>query len=427
MLPFRGRVPDIVSFCVFTAVALWTSCAAADQRAPLTLAEAEDLALAGEPGGAALHAQAEALGEQAVAAGQLPDPMLRVGLANYPLESGNFSSEPMTQAQLGIRQAFPRSRTRSLGTERYSAMAEEATRSAAAREREVLQATRVEWLDTLYWQRAFEVVSESRPYFEDLVTVTRSLYSVGRKTQHDVLRAELELSRLEDRVIETGRTHAEAQARLSRWLGMDAYRPIAEKMPEWDALPLLPDLEVRLDEHPALEAADAGISAKQSAVAIAEDSRKPGWALDLAYGYREGLQQNGDPRSDFVSLNVTFDLPFFTKNRQDRRVAAALGERRAAIENRAELLARLRSRLGAEYARWSDLTRRLALYDMQILGQSSARAEAALLAYQSDAGDFADVMRAQIDDLNIRLERIRVEVERAKSYAVLANLGGLPK
>jgi len=424
MLSFHGRVPEIVYVSLVAGV-LWTGCAGADPRTPLTLAEAEDLALAGEPGQEALRARAESLGEQAVAAGQLPDPMLRIGLANYPIESGGFSREPMTQAQLGIRQAFPRSRVRSLGTERYTAMAEEVSRSASARERDVLQATRTAWLDTLYWQRALEVVSESRPYFEDLVTVTRSLYSVGRKTQHDVLRAELELSRLEDRVIDTGRSRAEAQARLSRWLGSDAYRPIANKMPPWEALSPLSDLESRLDSHPSLTAADAGVAAKQSAVELAEENRKPGWALDFGYGYREGLQANGEPRSDFVSLNVTFDLPFFTKNRQDRQVAAALGERRAAIENRAELLARLRSQLGVEYAHWSDLTRRLALYERQILGQSTSRAESALLAYQSDAGDFADVMRAQIDDLNIRLEHIRLEIERAKSYAVLANLGGL--
>jgi hypothetical protein len=89
------------------------------------------------------------------------------------------------------------------------------------------------------------------------------------------------------------------------------------------------------------------------------------------------------------------------------------------------LKAQLSSELDAEYARWTDLTRRLALYDTQILAQSRGQSQAALLAYQSDAGDFADVMRASIDDLDTRLQRIRLQVKRAQSYAVLANLGGL--
>ena len=126
-----------------------------------------------------------------------------------------------------------------------------------------------------------------------------------------------------------------------------------------------------------------------------------------------------------VSVAVTVDLPFFGKNRQDRRLAAALGERRAAESMLAETRARLGSEMEAEYARWADLTRRLTLYETQILEQSKGRAQAALLAYQSDAGDFSDLMRAWIDDLNIRIEHIRLQVERAQSYAVLANLGGL--
>ena len=92
--------------------------AQARQDIPLTMAEAEDIAVADEPGRRALLAQAEALEEQAVAAGQLPDPTLRVGLANFPISDGGFSTEGMTQAQLGLRQEFPRSRSRSLNTER---------------------------------------------------------------------------------------------------------------------------------------------------------------------------------------------------------------------------------------------------------------------------------------------------------------------
>jgi outer membrane protein TolC len=71
------------------------------------------------------------------------------------------------------------------------------------------------------------------------------------------------------------------------------------------------------------------------------------------------------------------------------------------------------------------LTRRLELYETRILDQSQDQAEAALLAYRSDAGDFADVMRAYIDYLNTRIEHKRLRVDRARSYAMLANLGGL--
>ena len=146
-----------------------------------------------------------------------------------------------------------------------------------------------------------------------------------------------------------------------------------------------------------------------------------------AYGYRDGYLANGDPRSDFVSVSVTFDLPFFRSNRQDRSLDAALSKRRAADHSREEVVRRLASQLQAEHVRWQDLGKRLDLYQRMILDVSADNARAALAAYQSDAGDFADVMRAYVDDLDTRLDYIRLRVERAQSYALLANLGGISR
>jgi outer membrane protein TolC len=420
----RATIPIILaSLLAFAGVPV----NAADQRIPLTIAAAEDLALRNEPGEASLRSRAHALRERSVAAGQLPDPVMRIALANYPLERGGFSTEGMTQAQIGVRQAFPRRAVRSADTERLQFLAEDLTAGAEARSRDVLVATRMAWLESFYWQRAIELLDESRPLFEDLVTITRSLYSVGRKSQFDVLQAELELRRLDDRLIAAQRKMSAAQAALSQWLGDDAYRPVATTLPGWNAVPEISDLQRRLLEHPLLHAADARLSAQQSAVDLADEKKKPGWALDLGYAYREGFLPSGEPRSDFISVAVTVDLPFFSGNRQDRELAAALANRTAAEESRRTLLAELNSELLVQHAAWSDLTRRMELYETQILNMSSASADAALLAYRSDAGDFADVLRGTVNDLNTRLEYIRLEVERAKIYAALANLGGLPR
>ena len=83
---------------------------------------------------------------------------------------------------------------------------------ADARGDDVLAATRIAWLDLYYWSKARELVRESRPFFDDLATITRSLYAVGRRNQQDVLRAELELSRLDDRLIDIERQQLRARA-----------------------------------------------------------------------------------------------------------------------------------------------------------------------------------------------------------------------
>jgi outer membrane protein TolC len=438
MFIFPGRTPNPkhdsrrgvkLPFQVFGLVAglLLNFGVAAEQVLPLTLQESEEIALYDEPGQNAYREHAMALREESVAGGQLPDPKMRIGMANFPIQSGGFSTEGMTQAQLAIRQEFPAGDMRELTTSKYESLANEMTYKADGRGRDVLTAVRISWLETHYWREARAESLASRPFFEDLVTITRSLYAVGRNTQQDVLRAELELHRLDDRIIDMDGQHAAARARLSEWVGTDAERPVGLKLPEWTSAPPLEVLRDNLQAHPALLAADAGIGASVTAVELAEQEKKSGWALDLGYGYREGYLSNGEPRSDFVSLSVSFDLPFFQRDGHDRSVASALGERRAAGQSREKVLRNLTSQLSAEYMRWLEFGRRLELYEQQILSISADNSAAALAAYQSDASDFADVMRAYVDDLNTRLEYMRLKVERAKSFAVLANLGGLPR
>lgn len=394
-------------------------------QAPLTLAEAEAIAIAAEPGGQALEARADALSAQAVVAGALPDPMLRLGVNNYPLESGGFATEGMTNAGVGLRQALPRGRTRAATTAQFERLAQSMSETASARQRSVINATRDAWLSAYFWNRAHTLVSESRPYFDDLATVTRSLYAVGRKSQQDVLHAELELSRLDDRLIDIERQRATAIASLGQWVGRDAERPIADALPSWAPPAPIDELRVALQSNPMLRAAASQIAAREAAVVVAEQRSKPEWALELGYSYREGRLMSGDPRSDFVSLNVTVGLPFVRKRSVDSTLTAALGEERAARAMFEQLRRDIDARLGSEYARWRDLSRRLDVYESRILNQARDRAEAALLAYQNDRGDFADVMRAAIDNLNTRIEYVRLQTERAKAWAALANLGGI--
>jgi len=427
MFVYRGRLPGQFILAFLAAGLLNASGVSAQDAIPLTLIEAEELALYDEPGQNSLLSQAEALRDASVAGSQLPDPEMRIGLANYPIQSGGFTTEGMTQAQLAIRQVIPRGDTRELTGSKFHSLANEMSYRADDRQRNVLTAVRIAWLEAHYWRGAHNISVDARPFFDDLVTITRSMYAVGRKNQQDVLRAELELNRLDDRIIDMNNQHRRAVAALSQWVGHEAERPISNKMPAWSAIPPLNVLRENMSMHPALLAADAGAGASATSVQLARQQYKSDWTVDLGYGYRSGYLDNGEPRSDFVSVSLTFDLPFFRDKRQDRSVGAALSERRAADQQREEIRRRLASELEAEHIRWEQLGRRLALYEQQILAVSTDNAKAALAAYQSDASDFSDVMRAYVDDLDTRLEYKRLRVERALSFAVLANLGGIPR
>ena len=417
-----GRLPA----CLFLALAL-AAVAEAQHTIPLTLAEAEDIALAYEPGRASMQASAASLEARSVIAGELPDPMLGIGLNNYPLQGGSFTSDPMTSASLGLRQVFPAGKSRELASSQYKSFAREMHNAALARGEDALTAVRVAWLDRYYWEQAHGLVAESRPFFADLAEITRSLYAVGRKNQQDVLRAELELGRLDDRLIEIDRQREAARAELARWIGSAATRPQPASVPAFALDMTLEQLRAALPNHPIVQAADAHIDAQEAGIDLADQRSKPGWALDVGYAYRDGQMPDGGRRSDMISVGVSVDLPFFRKPAVDATLTAALQDRRAAQETREELLRQLGSRLETEYVHWQELGRRLELYETRILSQATDHAQAGLLAYQSDRGDFADVMRGYIDALNTKLEYSRLRIERAQAWAVLANLGGIPR
>ena len=398
----------------------WTGAPSTDQR---SLADAERQALAREPGQASLTLQASSLAAEAEAAGSLPPPQVRVGLNNYPIERGDFSTEGMTSAGLTWRQAFPPGDARALRRSRLDWESSAVRHAAETRREETRLQVRQDWLTLYLGQRSEALLEETRPLFQDLLDVTRSLYAVGRKNQQDVLRAELELGRLEEKLIEARGQQQQARAALAQWIGDLAERPLPGTLPALPAVADLASLEAGLQAHPRLRASDARLAAQAADIDLATEERKPGWALDLGYAYRDGELPDGQPRSDFVTVGITVDLPFLRRSALDSRMTAALESRDAGEWQREALRRELEGLLRITHARWTELEQRLALYEREILAQASATAQAAKLAYQSDTADFADVMRAAIDELDARLEYLRLQVEQARSRAVLAYLG----
>ena len=416
----RGALPALAAL---SALALH---AHGQEAAALTLAEAERLALADEPGRQALLAQAAALSERAVAAAQLPDPQLQFGAANLPLETGDFRTEGMTHMRLGVRQAFPPRGMRAAAARQALAGSRAHSAAARAREREAQKAVRNAWLDVYVEAASLALVAESHAFFADLVAVARSQYAVGRRNQQDVLRAELEQSGLDARQLAIEQREALARSRLLRWVGAAGRTTPLAELPPWPPPPQLATLRERLASHPSIAAARARVEAADAALAQARSRQRPAWSVDVSYAYRDGALPNGAPRSDLFSVTANVGLPLFTALRQDREVAAAEAERRAARAALEDVERSLDGALTGEYARWQALNRRVGLHTEEILAQAAANVRAALDSYRSEAGAFADMMRAYIDDLEVRLNLVALRVEHRRSHAELAYLAGFP-
>ncbi len=386
----------------------------------LTLDGAVAIALgANDPTVARFKERASALEDRAVSDSQLPDPQLRVGLANFPIDTFDFEQEAMTQVQVGIRQSFPRGKTLSKTRERREAEADGQRASATLQELQIALDTRTTWLDLYYWLGARQTVQESRDAVNELVQVIQTSFSTGLRSNQDLLRAELELSLLDDRAVEVERQIDDLVAELSRLIGPEnAFRPIADPFP---ALPALPDRQVIVDglaKHPVADVEDALVEVRDREVDIAKQQYRPGWSLDTGYGLR------GGDRADFASLMVVLDVPLFTGKRQDRRLAAARKERAAAQFDRMATLLDLKKVLDRNYADWLRLDERINLFNRVVLNRAGANADAALDGYQNQVTDFAELIRSRLGELDTELQLRRLRVDHAKAQSRLLFLTG---
>ena len=393
-------------------------------RAELNLDEALRLALAQDPAVAASLARAQAHADDAVADGQLPDPKLRTGILNLPTDTLDIDQEPMTQLRLGIEQALPPGATlqhRQRQSE-WLASAEQARAAAAAQQ--LVRDVRDSFLDLYYQVQAEQVIAETRNLFAQLVDITRAHYAAGRVSQQDVLHAALELSRLDDRAARTRNAADLQRAALAKWVGAAAALPLTQEFPELPALPPREQLEAGLTQHAVIRAESARLEAQKQAIQVVRQQYKPGWSAGLEYNKRFGDNPDGEQRSDMVSAMLSVELPLFTANRQDRRLASSIQQAEAVQLTRDDRLRELRQMLDTGYANWQRLGERAALYESQLLRESDANAQAALKAYQSGVTEFTALMRARITDLDIQLDLLRIRVDRARAQASLLYLAG---
>jgi len=356
---------------------------------------------------------------QAISDAQLPDPKVQMRFANWPTDSFSYTQEPMTQLQLGISQAFPKGDTLTLRRARRQNQASGARHTRDLRTREIILDTRLAWIELHYNEQAKGKVAESRQAVAELVEVIQAIYSTGRQTSQDILRAELELSLLDDRIVEIDRMASVARARLSRRIGQSAF---SLQLPK--AMPVLEHPSAReavietLAQHPAARISKSQVDVADQDVRLAGEQYKPGWAVSVDYGAR------GGSRADFASVGVSMDVPIFTDKRQDKRLLAAKKSRQASRLSRDAVLLDLQKKLQVSRADWDRLKDRISLYQSVVLVRAKDTSRAILSAYQSGVSDFPELVRSRLGELEAELKLIRLKSDRLKAQSHLLFLEG---
>lgn len=382
---------------------------------PLDLNEAIELALTRQP---LLESQAfaiEAARESAVAASQLPDPKLKLGLQDYPVTgSGAFSlrRDNFTMLTFGIAQEFPREEKRKLLSNRELLAAGKASQELDLTRRTIARDAALAWLDVYYPEHAKALIRELGREAQTQIESAEIAYRAGRTTQADVLAEQVTLALLKDREADFAKQSAQSRAGLSRWIGTAASRPVQTRLPE-QTPPPLDALLTLVESHPHLNTLDQETGIAQNEVALARQAYKPDWDLEVYYASRPEF-------SNFVGVRAGIDLPVFPKNRQDRTLASRLAELDRTRSLKDDALRNHQADVARYYAQWQSANDRLSgSFDRDILPTARARIEAALAAYQAGKADLASVLEARRAELDLRLQRLTLMVDKARALTQL--------
>lgn len=391
----------------------------------LTLKRVEYVALSQSPELKSLQHKSDALAQLAIAQNQLPDPKLMAGTMNVPVDTFNFSQEPMTQIQVGLQQSFPKGRSLHYRSMQSSDLSISALHQKDELRLLVLKKVRLSWLNLYYWVHARNIISKQKRVFRHLVKVTESMLINNRAQQKDVVRAQLELTELDNRLLEVNQHIKTTRASLARWIGQSlANQANPQSLPRWSSPPALKQLYHLIKHHPQLEADEAAIAAGHANIKYAEQQFIPGFTVGVAYGLRQGRNLNGQRRADFLTAQISMDLPIFTQNRQSRRLQASEDQLLSSEENQNSHFRQLSEDLGIQYATWRQQRKSAWLYQRKLIPEARQYAQATQVSYENTQTDFPTLARAYVRELNTELAGLKARVSQKIARVNLLYLQG---
>lgn len=384
---------------------------------------------------------------EAEASSYWANPQVSASVQNLPTDGFAFDQEPMTQFKVGLKQQLPRGDENLYSEQKYQVMADQMSVESQARKAWLKREVTLTWLDWVYATRRIGLLDKEKSLLTQLLDFTDSRYSqgVGAAAQQDILQVRLALLSLDDKYVQAYQQKNEARSALSKWFGAplddSVSAPLAQSTPsyptriELDAILNDSNLSLSsfltviensepfsiLQHHPEAMLLQIQTQIEAQNVNIAREQTKSQWAFEASYGYRQDAQ-NGASRADFVSLGVQVDLPFFNKSRQDASIAAAASKMSASETDFRLKVNELAANAEVLKSRLSALSERKALYETALIGETRQLSEAELTAYTTDTGDIGDVVNANLKQVQVQDDLLKIDIERARTLASLAYL-----
>jgi len=363
---------------------------------------------------------ADAFLEDANASTYLPDPVFFAAAQNLPTDTFEFDQEPMTQIRLGVKQMLPKGDSLAIQQEIANLQATQQSSKQGSRWKSLKRNTELAWLEAWHWQENLILIAEDRVFLKQIHEFIQSLYQSGSKDQSDLLGAQLELIKLDERQIEASqkqqRYRSQLNALANEDLGNARLNPELTQFTPFDHLDKQ-NLLGAFQRHPDILTLEDSLNLSQQKVALAEQEFEPTWGLEMSLGLRDGNNTDGSDRSNFLSAGVNVQLPLFTQGKQRSKVSAAKLRYASMKNKRDEALQKMRFDYANVAAQYRDTVKHRQLYESKLLPILKKQKQSALQSYQVDKADFRLVSELSLKEQNAKIKHLRLRVDEQQLLA----------
>jgi len=367
----------------------------------------------------ALHA-VNALKRRVPQAKALPDPMVSAGWAGNLAPFSVMKGDNSSYRGVTVSEQFPYPGKLKLRGEIASKEADAARADYEAIRRRVAAEVKAAYFDYFYYDRAIQTTERNKELLEKLSKIAEARYRVGKAMQADVLRSQVEISMLIEKLTMLEQQRATAQARLNVFMVRPPDSPLP---PAADVEPST--IRYSLDELYALSADnDTAVLRNRTivergrlGVALAQREYRPDIGVSYMYQQRSALP-------DMNGVTVSVNIPLFYKSKQRQGVAEASEDLISAEKMRDNRSNEVKFELKQQYLSAKASERLLTLYSKGVVPQSSLALESSMASYQVGNLDFLSLVANFTTLLNYETDYYRQLADYQTALARIEVLTG---
>ena len=351
----------------------------------------------------------------------LPDPTISVGYMGDFAPFNLQANDPSSNRQITASQQIPYPGKLRLRGEIAAKEADALGWDYEATRRRVAADAKVAYSQLAFVQKAIETTEKDKDLLQKLAKITEAKFSVGNGIQADVLKAQLEVSRLLQRLTVLRQGEATLRARLNSLMNRPPDAPLgrASELSKQELRYSLEELnQMALANYPELKREERVIEQSQFAMNLAQKEYYP----DLTASFTYQNRVSGQP--EMFGWMFTVNLPIFYKNKQRQAVMEAGKMLTSARRSQEGVRTVLFFQIKEQYLQARAAEELSTLYGKAIVPQSALALESSLASYEVGKVDFLTVLSNFVTVLDYELNYYQELSNHSQALARLEEMVG---